>query len=67
MGMLPGGSAEERRQLAAGASKGGDVQEGEVEIEDADEPADGNEGERGNVPEGDLLAQFERLEQRDSH
>jgi phage shock protein A len=63
MGMLPGGSAEERRQLGAGANKAGNVQEGEVEIEEGDEAEEGGK----SVPEGDLLAQFERLEQGDSH
>jgi len=59
MGLLPGGNkGEERRQLGSGGGRNagaGPVQDGQVE--DGDDEQD--------VPEAELLQQFERMERRD--
>jgi phage shock protein A len=64
MGVLPPPKTEEPRQLGAGTTPAGNVQDGEVEIEEDDAPQGQGSGEP--VAEAELLRQFERLEQRDS-
>lgn len=63
MGVLPPPKTEEPRQLGAGTTGAGNVQDGEVEIEEDDAP---QEQKSEPVAEAELLRQFERLEQRDS-
>jgi phage shock protein A len=65
MGLLPSSAPAETRQIGAGGkAAAGNVQDGEVEIEedDAKSPAGGKDV----VAEAELLAQFEKLEQQDS-
>ena len=66
MGLL-GGKKEEARQLGAGNA--GAVQDAEVEIEEEEGPSPPEAGGRPsgdqNVPEAQLIEEFERLEQRE--
>jgi phage shock protein A len=64
MGVLPPPAPnEEPRQLGAGTMQGaGNVQDGQVEIEEDE----GGAGSTDTVAEADLLRQFESLEQRES-
>ena len=66
MGLLGGGEVAEAKQIGAGSGDGS-VQDAEVEIEDetANDKQGGQAAAEGDVPEAQLIEEFERLEQRE--